>query len=502
MSGVKRATVTKSLNGTIRMVQNAINECANAAQSFQNIGKSEFDGKKINVDNLRKTLHRVLPKDLERFLEEAEVKKWQSFIKEHDEDYKSSDDLFRNAESKDSDYLKCKKNYDGDINSIKNEAERIRKSLIGKDWHCDSENEEAVRLKTRAQQILSQMRSNNSILVEAKSLRQQSFVKLSSSENFAELAEKEYDRLVGIAKERQDKERRIAEEKKRKALNLVDDLKSLKKDIESKNFAKFAKGKYSAASVGNRIDSISAYIDREDYDSAISAAENLKAELQKTAADVEAAQQAWMAAKVKAEKVLADAKGEISLMNKSDLKKYSGINSREIDNAFALIDKAENKIAAERFEEATRDIESGIGKLTEIKEAALKNKELAETREAIAQSIMQALYDSNYDSPYYGLEDENDELSVLDIVAAAPGGVGDMTLKIDLSGNVSFEVANIPDGREQLCHNAILDMQKRLAEDEVSFDMTDWGRAENQNKIRLEVKQQEKQLEQIKQRQG
>lgn len=502
MSGVKRATVSQSLNGTIDMVHTALQESAETAQSFQRIGRGEFDGKKRRVDNIRKNLHRVFPSDLKSFLEDADIKKWQSLLKEHDDTYKRSTDFFAEAESKDSNYSQRKTSYNTEISNIKKEAENIKRELEGKEHYCDSENAKAMQLKARAQQILSQIRSDNSLVSEAKSLRQQSFVTLSLSEDSARLAEKEYDRLVGIAKDRQEKKRRITEEKKRNALNLVDELQSLRKDIESKDFKKFAKGKYSSSSVGNRIDSVIDSISKEDYDYAINAGKKLKTDLKNIADCIDAAQQVWVTAKTRAEKAFADAQAEIALINKADLKKYSGINFIEIDKMFAVIEKASNKIAVERFDEALQDINSGMKKISEVNEVAIKNKELWETRIAIAESIIDALKESKYDEPCSYLENENDELSDLGIVAATPNGVGDMTLMIKLTGEVSFEVANIDKGREQLCINSVRDMQARLFENGISFDVTDWGNAENQNQVRLDVKHKEQQIQQIKQRQG
>jgi hypothetical protein len=45
-------------------------------------------------------------------------------------------------------------------------------------------------------------------------------------------------------------------------------------------------------------------------------------------------------------------------------------------------------------------------------------------------------------------------------------------------------------------------MQEKLAEDEINFNVTDWGRAENQNKVHLDVKQRTQETQITRQRQG
>ena len=115
---------------------------------------------------------------------------------------------------------------------------------------------------------------------------------------------------------------------------------------------------------------------------------------------------------------------------------------------------------------------------------------------------MQAFFDANYDTPSYYMQDEADELSDLCVVAAAPGGVGDMRMQITLSGETRFEVGNIPEGSEQLCIDQIRDLQKRLAASDVRFDVTDWGRASNANKIHLDVRPKQTTVQTTIQRQG
>ena len=77
-----------------------------------------------------------------------------------------------------------------------------------------------------------------------------------------------------------------------------------------------------------------------------------------------------------------------------------------------------------------------------------------------------------------------------------------MKMRIGLDGNVKLEVLNVAEGHENVCIEKIRAMQERMAEnDDVRFDMTDWGRAANQNKVHLDVRQCQQTVEQTMQMQ-
>lgn len=499
MSGVKKATVQNTLSKTVQMIRDAVAQCASMAENTGRVGREGFEKKKNEAETVHKNLNRKLPENLKEFLRD-ETAQWEALLRQHDSVYQKGCENSLQAESRDSQYrnLRCKS--ENDLSSIDHRVQQIRNALRGKDWYCDAENEEARQLRARAQGVLDTMLQNVSVAQEAQGLRRQSYNELTESEGLAQAAQREYDRLINLAKERLETQR-IAEENKRNALNLKADLKSLCKDIESKNFNKFGNGCYSE-SLCRDVKTVIDAIEAGNYETSIPHAEKLKAELRTCADKIDAAQQAWTAAKVAAEKALSDARDEMASLNRDDLNNFSGQKVDKINAAFAAIDEASSKISTENFAAASRQISDSITALRQFNETANENKKLSNQRDEIADSIMQALCDTDYDDPSYYLKEEDNQLSDLCVVAAAPGGVGNMKLRIELSGHVSFEVDNIPDGREQLCIDSIRKMQEKLVEDEVRFDVTDWGRAENQNKVHLDVKQQTTQVQQTIQRQG
>lgn len=474
MSGVKRATVTRSLSKTLGNIQKELNECAKRAEEVGNTGKKTLDAKRRETETIKP--HRDLPADLQEYLK-GETKQWKNFLKRFDDSIREAGELYGDSADKLQAYVSKKKESDTKIVNILAEADSIRQSLKGKDWYCDEENKRANRLKSDAEKVVSGMRSDSRLCTEALNLSQKCFAKYTEAENLAELAQMEYDRLIHLANDRKEKER-IKEENERKAKLMADDLQSLRNRIEAKDYRKFSGGTYSSKEQ-KLLDSFAALVAGGKYEQALKEADDLKARLTNAAEAIENGQIAWETAKAAAEKTLADAKEEIGRFNRDEIAMYSGMNAEGIQAAFDDVNSAESAIRAEDFAGAESAVANGMEKIRSIVETTLKNKEAAENRLEIARCIMQALDDANYDEPQAYLDDENDELSELHIVASAPGNVADMEMQVSLEGKVSFEVKNIPDGQEQLCKGAVKNLQEKLENDGVIFDVTDWGRAEH-----------------------
>ena len=477
MSGVKKATVTRSLNKTLGNVQKELNECAKRAEEVGKTGKKALDAKRRKTEDIK--LPRELPADLQQYLKD-DTKQWKNFLKRFDDSMRDAAKLYGDSADKLQKYASQKEQSDKKIAGIVMKADSIRQSMRGKDWYCDEENERANKLKSDAERVVSCLRSDSRLCTEALNLSQKCFAKYSEAENLAELAQMEYDRLVNLGNDRKEKER-IREENERNAKLMADDLHSLRNRIEAKDYRKFGGGTYSSEEQ-KLLDSFDALIAGGKYEQALKAAGDLKARLANAAEAIENGQIAWETAKAAAEKTLADAKEESAGFNRDEIAAYSGMNAGEIQAAFDEVNAAEAAIRAEDFAGAEAAVANGMEKLRAIVETTAKNKEAAENRLEIARCIMQALYDANYDEPQAYLDDENDELSGLHIVASAPGNVADMEMQVSLEGKVSFEVKNIPDGQEQLCTGAVRSLQERLGNDGVIFDVTDWGRAEHQSK--------------------
>lgn len=477
MSGVKKATVTRSLSKTLGNVQKELNECAKRAEEVGNTGKKALDAKRSKIEKIK--LLRELPSELQGYLKD-DTKQWKTFLRRFDESILDAGKLYGNSADKLQAYASKKEKSDKKIVNILAEADSIRRSLKGKDWYCDEENKRANRLKSDAEKVVSGLRSDSLLCTEALNLSQKCFAKYTEAENLAELAQMEYNRLIHLANDRKEKER-IKEENERKAKLMADDLQSLRNRIEAKDYRKFGGGTYSSGEQ-KLLDSFDALVAGGNYEQALKEAGDLKERLTNAAEAIENGQIAWETAKAAAEKALADAKEEISGFNRDEIAKYSGMNEGEIRAAFDAVNAAEAAIRAEDFAGAEAAVANGMEKIRTIIETTAKNREAAENRLEIARCIMQALYDANYDEPQAYLDDENDELSELHIVASAPGNVADMEMQVSLEGKVSFEVKNIPDGQEQLCKGAVQNLQEKLGNDGVIFDVTDWGRAEHSSK--------------------
>lgn len=499
MSGVKKATVSKSLNKTVSIVRAGVQDCAQAAQMTDSVGKEEFNSKKAASLNVHKGLKRELPDNVREFLE-GETATWERLLRNHDKAFNEAGQCASEADGKETAFSNARAWSERRLGAMDAEIQAIRRSIEDKDWYCDEEDARAQQLRSEAQQILVDMRSNLELARSAQRFRRESFAKWTEADQLAQEAEREYNRLVNLANDRAEK-KRIAEENKRTALILEADIKSLRGRIESGNWRKFGRECYTD-SLRREADDVIRLISNGRYESVIPRAQEVKTRLSAAAEAVDAAERAWQAAKTAAEKSLADARAECGKMNRADMETYSGSATDAIAAEFARLETAARAISAESFDEASRLTDGAVAALRGMSEKTMENKRLAAQREEIAQSIMQALYDSEYDTPNYYLKDESDELSDLCVVAAAPGGVGDMKMRIAIAGEVSFEVANIPEGREQLCIDAIRKMQERLAKDEVRFDMTDWGRAENQNKVHLDVRPREREIQKTMQRHG
>lgn len=499
MSGIKGATVRSNLNKVVRTVNAGISECERAAVEAGEIGRSECARHEAGAKNVHDGVRRSLPAEVKEILR-GETSQWEALLHRHDECFAAANGLVGSANEKERGFQSRKRACERRLAQIDDAVRRVQNALRGKDWYCDAENAEAQDLRRQAERVLAEMRGNVSLGRQAQDLRRQSVARFSESEDLAREAEREYDRLVNLAGERRERQR-IKEENERKAKNLQGDLESLKRAIESKNFAKFGSAVYTS-SERHELDEVLRLIGNGRYENAIPRAEALRRKLAEAASAIDAAQRAWETERLSAERALADAREEGARLDREHLKNFSGSAEGGISALFSEIEFAGDDLRSENFDKAKARIAAAVEGLRELKEKADVNRRLSEQRGEMAEAIMQALYDAKYDTPNYYMQDEADELSDLCIVAAAPGGVGDMRMRIGISGETRFEVGNIPEGSEQLCIDQIRNLQKRLAESDVRFDVTDWGRAENQNKVHLDVRQKQTAVTQTIQRQG
>lgn len=431
-----------------------------------------MDRKRADAERIE--VIRELPPELREFLK-GETAQWESLVRRHDETLKDAGQMYSDASEKLKSYEQEKAESQKRVNSIQRRVDYTRDMLQGKSGYCDTEYDRAKSIENDAKAVVKELKKNSRLAVEAQGLAQKSFAEYSESESLAQLAQKEYDRLVNLGKDRKEKER-IKAENERNAKCLAGDLRSLKERIESRNYRKFGGGAYSSAEQ-KLIDSVEALVSAGKYEQALKEAGDLKARLVKAAEKIEDAQLAWETAKTRAEKAFADANEEIAGLNRGEIAMYSGMDAGAVQAAFDEVDSASEAIGTEDFAEAEAVIARGLQKIRAIVEMTAKNKSDAENRLDIARCIMQVLYDADYDEPQAYLSDDDDQLSELHIVATAPGNIADMEMQIGLDGKVSFEVKNISSGEEQLCLNTVRALEQNLGKDGISFKMTDYGRA-------------------------
>lgn len=504
MSGIKSAQVRHGLNRTIELVRGQVDACNRAAASVGGVGRSEFTRKRADAKAAHEGVVRSLPAAVTKYLK-GETGRWESLVRSHDEAYNGAVENARAAAAKDDGFQTRKSECERKLADLNSGLARVQRSLRSKDannhgWYCDQEEAQSQRLRISAESVSAEMRRSVRLAEEAQQLRRSSFTKFAEAIARAQEAQREYDRLIALSESRLEQER-VKEANKRKALNLKDDLNSLKKSIETLDYEKFGSKSY-GASVRKELDSVIKSINVGKYEQSIATGETLRKKLQHAIEDIGAAQRKWESAKASAEKSLSDAREELKKLDRGKIDRFSGEKASDIEAQFEAISAADKAIGKEDFASAEKKIADAVSELRRIADKADENEQLSVRRMELATSIMQALYDSNYDMPNYYLKDEANDLSDLCVVASAPGGVGDMKMRIGLDSKVALEVLNVAEGYENVCIEKIRAMQEKMAaNDDVRFDMTDWGRASNQNKVHLDVTQRQQTTERTMQMQ-
>ena len=140
------------------------------------------------------------------------------------------------------------------------------------------------------------------------------------------------------------------------------------------------------------------------------------------------------------------------------------------------------------FSSKKKDFELAINKLdliekniTDFINQLVYEKAKYKAIEITANSIMQALYDSDYNVPTYGDIEESGSVKGIRVRADVPSedGKGNIKIDIDLNGQTTIEIENVPNGEEKLCKNTIKNISSKLKEEGLDLEITDWGRAAN-----------------------
>ena len=484
MSGVKNATVSNNLSKTMQLLREGLDECAKRTENTGSVGRKSFDDLKKQVEGLAKNLVRDLPKELKVFLRGEEAQ-WQSLLQRFDDALAKGRADAQAADQKGMEYDNLKTQATEKIANMRRQASVIEDRISSKSGYCDSEYKQARELRKKAEAALEELRSASNLGGKELTLRQHGAVKYHEAQNLAQLAQQEYDRLLNLGRDRQEKQR-IAEENERTAKMLKDDIASLQHRIEAKNYAKFGKDAYTSAEK-REIKAINDLCGSGKFEEAIPCATSLKARLARAVQVIEDAQLAWENAKTAAENLLADANEELKKIDRKLLETFAGQPTNEIETMYRALASASDAFVKEDFAAVSDNVPTIMEKLRDFAEKAAANQALHKQREEVLEALMQALYDSGYNPPEYYLKDERNLLSDCVIVAATPNGVGDIRMKITLAGEVDFEVMNVPVGQESICVNAVRTLQKNASQAGVEFNVTNWGRAENQGKEHIDI---------------
>ncbi|MDR3232598.1 MAG: hypothetical protein LBT46_02840 [Planctomycetaceae bacterium] len=204
-----------------------------------------------------------------------------------------------------------------------------------------------------------------------------------------------------------------------------------------------------------------------------------------------------------AENMLQNAQNEADSFDGEFLSEWSG-DTAGLAEANQLLQKAEEKLHAEQFDESQALSAKSVKQFQTLYAEANENKQQFENREVIADAVIAALNDLQYDEPDVNYEPkegtENTMLGSVTIFAKSKGESGDMRLAINLDGKVNLDIADIPEGKETECHHRIADLQSKVA-DTIDLQITDWGQAKNvKNAGGLPPRQRVQIHEQVKQR--
>jgi hypothetical protein len=365
-------------------------------------------------------------------------------------------------------------------------------------------NDMQAEIASREQPVLS-------LIGNASSRWQTEKRSLDSSRQKAEQELQKLRNTAGTPQAKQD-----AETAFRKAEELLDEANRLNAQFNaanSKSAAKFAEARSNSGSSARTVRSLVSEGQTAGdqavgaINAAVESARNAKLVYEETLLIVQqkaAAERQEELRRQNARSNIDNAKSEIQADNLTFIQDWLGNESTELIGKH--IQQAENGFSAKQYDEGTKLAQEAAAMYRQFYDTALKRKQQFDNREIIADALIAALTDLQYDEPDVNYEpkdgEENTMLGNITLFAKSKGETGDMRLSIDLDGKVNLEVENIPEGQEAECHGRLTDLQAKVA-DTVDFEITDWGRASHikpANKDGVRVQQQLRQQEKVRQR--
>ena len=195
------------------------------------------------------------------------------------------------------------------------------------------------------------------------------------------------------------------------------------------------------------------------------------------------------------------AKSEITAENSELIGDWLG--SESVALLSEHLKNADAAYAAKKYEQAKLLSQESVAMYRKFFDESQNLKKKFEDREIIADALIAALTDLQYDEPDVNYEPKkeiaNAMLGNLTIFAKAKGETGDLRLAVDLDGKIGID-SDVPEGQESACHQMLTDLQAKVG-DVVDFKITDWGRAKDYTpQTAGSMKVQVQQQQQVRQR--
>jgi len=176
---------------------------------------------------------------------------------------------------------------------------------------------------------------------------------------------------------------------------------------------------------------------------------------------------------------IAAAKNEISEDNLTLVSDWKG--EEPIKLIREHLSQANRLYQSGQFDQATLLAQESVAMYRQFYTDAMQVETDFKNREIIADAIVAALTELQYDEPDVNYEpkenSDNALLGNLTIFAKSKGETGDMRMVIGLDGKLDLD-SDVPEGKEGECHRLLTDLQAKVGET-IDFNITDWGRAKN-----------------------
>ncbi|MBP7936375.1 MAG: hypothetical protein KA354_17180 [Phycisphaerae bacterium] len=476
MSGPKAADVRLKLNRALETIRRQMGDIASYSAVLEQLGSSPRDAARCTARAVVELTTRALPPEAEQVCpwELPELaglrRRISELMNEGAKCDQRADVLRAEAEA-------LNQEADGLLARATTTCERVERTLGQQVHYLYEEDKQASEARTDAEQALARRGEATRKMQQVADQLKQARNVYDAVARLDPLLQAARRRVESLVAESQAAER-IKEAVHRQARAIQQEWTSLASRLRGLDHARFAPGVYDG--IRSDISRFEAAMEKGKHQRALEHAGLFMDRLRQLVEQVGAKQAEWDAGRQAGENDLKAAQEEIGQMDREQLERWAG-KPEQVAAAYGQLSDASRRIEAGEFSEARQAISAALTSLRELHSVAGENQARQEQRQAIADAIMQALYDLGYDTPRYqytevDAQGRDDELSDLSVFAKHPGDVGDMAMHIHLDGHVALEVRDIPEGKEALCHEQLVGLQGRLAK-EVDFEITDWGRA-------------------------